>query len=96
MKFHATKEWKPTRDFNADDVLFSFERQYDEKNPYNKVSGGKFDYYSDMDMPKLVKSWAKDGRLHDRAHAERAERRRSWPISPWISAPSNRPNMPTS
>ena len=59
VKFHSTKDWKPTRDFNADDVLFSFERQYDEKNPYNKVSGGKFDYYSDMDMPTLVKSWAK-------------------------------------
>ena len=59
VKFASTKDFKPTRDFNADDVLFSFERQYDEKNPYNKVSGGKFDYYSDMDMPKLVKSWAK-------------------------------------
>lgn len=59
VKFGGTKDWKPTRDFNADDVLFSFGRQYDDKNPYSKVSGGKFDYYSDMDMPKLVKSWAK-------------------------------------
>lgn len=59
VKFGSTKDWRPTRDFNADDVLFSFDRQYDEKNPYNKVSGGKFDYYSDMDMPTLVKSWAK-------------------------------------
>ncbi len=56
VKFHSTKTFKPTRDFNADDVLFSFERQYDEKNPYHKISGGQFDYYNDMDMPKLVKS----------------------------------------
>ncbi len=56
VKFHATKTFKPTRDFNADDVLFSFGRQYDDKNPYHKVSGGQFNYYSDMDMPKLVKS----------------------------------------
>ena len=59
VKFGATRDFKPTRDFSADDVIWSFDRQYDEANPYNKVSGGKFDYYSDMDMPKLVKSWTK-------------------------------------
>ena len=56
VKFHSVKNFKPTRDFNADDVIFSFKRQYDETNPYFKVSGGKYDYYSDMDMPKLVAS----------------------------------------
>ena len=35
-------------------MLFSFGRQSDENNPYYKVSGGKYDYYNDMDMPKLV------------------------------------------
>ncbi len=59
VKFGATKGFKPTRDFNADDVLFSFQRQYDPAHPYNKISGGKYDYYSDMDMPKLVKSLVK-------------------------------------
>src|SRR5947209_17566862 len=28
VKFHSNKEFKPTRDFNADDVAFSFERQW--------------------------------------------------------------------
>jgi len=56
VKFGATKGFKPTRDFNADDVLFSFKRQYDPANPYNKIGSGKYDYYSDMDLPKLVKS----------------------------------------
>ena len=59
VKFGATRDFKPTRDFDADDVLFSFDRQSNDKNPYNKVSGGKFDYWSDMDMPTLVKSIAK-------------------------------------
>ncbi len=59
VKFGAIKDFKPTRDFNADDVLFSFQRQFDEGNPYFKVSGGKYDYYSDMDMPKLLKGIAK-------------------------------------
>ncbi len=54
VKFGAVKDYKPTRDFNADDVLFSFDRQSNEKNPYYKISGGKFDYYNDMDMPKLL------------------------------------------
>ena len=54
VKFHAQKDFKPTRDFNADDVLFSFNRQWKEDNPYHKVSGGKYDYFADMGMPKLL------------------------------------------
>jgi len=27
VKFHTTKNFKPSRDFNADDVVFSFHRQ---------------------------------------------------------------------
>ena len=48
------KDFKPTRDFNADDVLFSFNRQWKPDNPYYKVSGGKYDYFNDMDMPSLL------------------------------------------
>ncbi|RFB74985.1 ABC transporter substrate-binding protein [Methylovirgula sp. 4M-Z18] len=56
VKFVGAGGFKPTRDFNADDVLFAFKRQSDPNHPYAKVSGGKYDYYSDMDMPTLVKS----------------------------------------
>jgi len=57
VKFHSgVNGFKPTRDFNADDVLFSFERQWKENHPYHKVSGGKYDYFGDMDMPKLLES----------------------------------------
>lgn len=54
VKFHKTKEFTPTRDFNADDVIFSFMRQHDPKHPYHKVSGGSYEYYSGMSMPDLV------------------------------------------
>src|ERR1043165_7689501 len=55
VKFHSgVNGFKPTRDFNADDVLFSFERQWKTDHPYHKVSGGKYDYFADMDMPKLL------------------------------------------
>jgi dipeptide transport system substrate-binding protein len=57
VKFHSgVNGFKPTRDFNADDVLFSFERQWKPDHPYAKVSGGKYDYFGDMDMPKLLEA----------------------------------------
>ena len=55
VKFHG-KSFTGTRDFNADDVLFSFERQLDKNNPYYKVSGGTYEYFNDMDMPNIIKS----------------------------------------
>ncbi len=55
VKFHSgVNGFKPTRDFNADDVLFSFNRQWKPDHPYFKVSGGKYDYFNDMDMPALL------------------------------------------
>ncbi|MGJ4858006.1 ABC transporter substrate-binding protein [Labrys sp. KB_33_2] len=56
VKFHSWKGFKPTRDFNADDVLFSFNRQWKDDNPYHKVSGGAYDYFNDMAMPELLKT----------------------------------------
>ncbi len=58
VKFHAgVNGFTPTRDFNAQDVLWSFERQSKPDHPYAKVSGGKYDYFADMKMATLVKSW---------------------------------------
>ncbi|MCS0494116.1 ABC transporter substrate-binding protein [Ancylobacter sp. MQZ15Z-1] len=57
VKFHSgVNGFTPTRDFNADDVLFSFNRQWKEDNPYHKVTGGAYDYFNDMGMPDLLKS----------------------------------------
>lgn len=56
VKFHSTKNFKPTRDFNADDVIFSFMRQKDADHPYHKVSGGSYEYFNAMEMGDLIKS----------------------------------------
>lgn len=56
VKFHTTKAFKPSRDFNADDVLYSFERQWKPDHPDHKLSGGQYEYFNSMDMPKLLKS----------------------------------------
>ena len=59
VKFGSYKDFAPTRDFNADDVLFSINRQWKDDNPYHNVSGGKYDYFNDMDMPSLLDSVTK-------------------------------------
>lgn len=56
VKWHNTGAFKPTRDFNADDVLFMFERQWKDSHPYFKVTSPNHSYFTDMGMPKLLKS----------------------------------------
>jgi len=56
VKFHSNASFTPTRDFNADDVIFSFDRQGNPDNPYNQVSGGTWEYYTGMSMPELISS----------------------------------------
>lgn len=56
VKFHANKEFTPSRDFNADDVLFSFNRQMDPSHPYHNVSSGTYPYFNAMKFPGLLKS----------------------------------------
>ena len=58
VKFHSSATFKPTRDFNADDVHWTFNRQWKPDHPFAKVSGGKYDYFSDMKMGTLMKSLA--------------------------------------
>ncbi|AXQ95870.1 ABC transporter substrate-binding protein [Cereibacter azotoformans] len=56
VKFHTTDFFTPTRDLNADDVIFSFLRQGDEENPWHQyVTGITYEYYSGMEMPTVIK-----------------------------------------
>ena len=60
VKFQTTSFFKPTRDLNADDVIFSFNRQQDENGPWFKyLPDLTWDYYQGMDMPKYTKEWKK-------------------------------------
>ncbi|TCD11921.1 ABC transporter substrate-binding protein [Oricola cellulosilytica] len=57
VKFHSTDYFTPTRDLNADDVIFSFERQMDSENAYNAyVEGASWEYFNGMSMPDLIES----------------------------------------
>ena len=59
VKFHTTKTFTPSRDFNADDVVFSFLRQLNKDHPYHGVSGGAYEYFNAMSMPDLLKDVVK-------------------------------------
>lgn len=56
VKFHSNKEFTPSRDFNADDVVFSFNRQLDSNHPYHAVSKATYPYFKAMKFPALLQS----------------------------------------
>jgi len=53
VKFHATDNFTPSRDFNADDVVFSFMRQKDPAHPWHNYTTGAWEYFNGMSMPDL-------------------------------------------
>ena len=59
VSFHQTPYFTPTRFFNADDVVFSFERQRDKKHPYHLVNGGGYPYFNSLGMATLIKKIVK-------------------------------------
>jgi dipeptide transport system substrate-binding protein len=50
VKFHSTEYFKPSREFNADDVLFTFSRMLDTDHPFRKAYPSEFPYFTDMGM----------------------------------------------
>lgn len=60
VKFHSTPYFTPTRDFNADDVIFSFDRQRLTDSPwYEYTAGISWEYFNGMSMPDLIKEIVK-------------------------------------
>lgn len=59
VKWQSNENFTPSRDFNADDVIFSFTRQWDANHPYHKISGGAYEYFNGMSMPDLIKDIVK-------------------------------------
>ena len=59
VKFHTTAWFKPTRDFNADDVLWSFNRMLDKKHPAYASARNGYVYWEGMGLGQLIKSVTK-------------------------------------
>ncbi|MDH4991916.1 ABC transporter substrate-binding protein [Aquamicrobium lusatiense] len=57
VKFQTTDFFTPSRALNADDVVFSFDRQLNKNNPWNQyVAGASWEYSEGMGFPTLIKS----------------------------------------
>ncbi len=54
VKFQTTGFFKPTREFTADDVVFTFQRFTDKELPFNKAVPGEYPYASDMSFDKNI------------------------------------------
>ncbi len=53
VHWQSNKLFKPTRDFNADDVVFSFHRMMDKTNPYYAIGGTGYQYFGSLVEPSI-------------------------------------------
>lgn len=68
VRFHETTDFSPTRDLNADDVVFSFERQLEKDHPYHAVSGSRYPGFDWLDLGGTLRSVEKIDDLTVRFH----------------------------
>ncbi|WP_394173950.1 ABC transporter substrate-binding protein [Thalassotalea litorea] len=54
VQFHQTRYFTPTRNLNADDVIFSFQRILDQSNPFYRSVRGNFPFFQSINFAKLV------------------------------------------
>lgn len=55
VKWHSNHDFRPTRHFNADDVIFSFMRQIDVHNPYYAISDRQFPGFNYTGLNRIIK-----------------------------------------
>ncbi|HEX6013192.1 MAG TPA: ABC transporter substrate-binding protein [Geminicoccaceae bacterium] len=56
VKFHTTKNFTPSREFNADDVLYSWNRMWKAGHPDHMLGGGTYETFTSNNLPELLKS----------------------------------------
>ena len=61
VKFHSNKQFTPSRDLNADDVVFTFERMRDKEHPFRKAYPTESPYFVAMGLDQNILSVEKTG-----------------------------------
>ena len=56
VAFQKTPWFTPKRTFNADDVVFSFQRIFDRHHPWHNVNGSNFPYFDSLQFADAVES----------------------------------------
>jgi ABC-type transport system substrate-binding protein len=54
VQFHSTPAFTPTREFNADDVLFTFGRFIDPQHPFNKAFPATYVYPQSLGLAQMI------------------------------------------
>lgn len=60
VQFHQTEYFKPSRPFNADDVVFTFSRILDDQHPYHEVNRSGYPFFASIGFASLVRSIQRD------------------------------------
>lgn len=55
VEFQARGGFKPSRPLNADDVIFSFERQKNKSHPFHNINGGGYKFFYSLDLQNQIK-----------------------------------------
>lgn len=56
VAFHSTPWFHPSRPFNADDVVFSFNRWLNSQHPYHHINGGRYPFFRSSGLIRLIDS----------------------------------------
>ncbi|TLU64844.1 ABC transporter substrate-binding protein [Thalassotalea litorea] len=54
VQFHQTRYFTPSRNLNADDVIFSFQRILDKTHPFYQSVRGNFPFFQSINFEQLV------------------------------------------
>ncbi len=52
--FYPTKGFKPSRPLNAEDVLFSFQRQKNKSHPFHNVNSASYKFFYSLDLQNQI------------------------------------------
>ena len=56
VAFQKTRWFTPSRQMNADDVVFSFGRMFNRQHPWHNVNGGSYPYFDSLQFADAVQS----------------------------------------
>ena len=59
VKWQSNRYFKPSRAFNADDVMFTFNRQWKSDHPYHSLGYGKYPYFSGLGLNQIIQDIVK-------------------------------------
>jgi ABC-type transport system substrate-binding protein len=54
VKFHSTPYFTPTREFNADDVIFTFRRMTDPQHPFHRAFAVPYVYAQSLGLAEMI------------------------------------------